>query len=100
VRTTLTLDPDVARLLDEEAHRARKSFKEVVNAALRRGLSPAVASAKAKPYRVRPHAARLAPGFDRGRFNALTDELEDNASNDSDFARFAGLSWENPLVED
>src|ERR1700684_429993 len=31
VRTTLTLDPDVARLVDEAAHRARTSRKQVIN---------------------------------------------------------------------
>jgi len=38
MRTTLTLDPDVARMLTDEAHRLRKPFKQVVNDALRRGL--------------------------------------------------------------
>lgn len=38
-RTTLTLDPDVVRLIEEEVHRLRKPFKHVVNDALRRGLA-------------------------------------------------------------
>lgn len=80
MRTTLTLDPDVARMIEEEVHRARKPFKQVVNEILRRGLEPRAQRRKAKPYSVRPHAARLMPGIDRGRFNALADELEDRAS--------------------
>jgi len=40
MRTTLALDPDVARLLEEEAHRQRKPFRQVVNEAIRRGLAP------------------------------------------------------------
>jgi hypothetical protein len=77
MRTTLTLDPDVARLLEAEVHRARKPLKQVVNAALRRGLSGA--RPPAKPYRAPVHAARLQPGLDRFRLNALVDELEDDA---------------------
>lgn len=79
MRTTLTLEPDVARLLEEEVHRARKPFKTVVNEALRRGLSSGGTRRKAAPYRVVPHEARLLPGLDRTRFNALADELEDEA---------------------
>ena len=36
MRTTITLEDDVARLVDEEIHRTRSSLKEVVNDALRR----------------------------------------------------------------
>jgi hypothetical protein len=82
MRTTLTLDPDVARLLEEEMHRARKPFKQVVNEALRRALAPqptAATAARRRTYRVQPHAARFLPGLDRARLNALTDELEDMA---------------------
>jgi hypothetical protein len=78
MRTTITLDPDVARLLEDEVHRQRKSFKQVVNDVIRRGLSPRVADRrKGRPYRVAPHHARLRPGFDRAGFNKLADEMED-----------------------
>jgi hypothetical protein len=77
MRATLTLDPDVVRMIEDEIHRQRKPFKQVVNDALRRGLAPAGRRAGASRYRVRPHAARLLPGLDRGRLNALVDELED-----------------------
>jgi hypothetical protein len=79
MRTTLTLDPDVARMIEEEVHRVRKPVKQVVNEALRRGLTGPAGRRPRKPYRVRPHTARLLPGVDRGRFNALADELEDAA---------------------
>jgi hypothetical protein len=77
VRTTLTLDPDVARLVDEAAHRARTSRKQVINDALRRELSPA--PARREPYHLRAHEATLQPGLDLGGFNRLADELEDEA---------------------
>lgn len=79
MRTTLTLDPDVVKLLEDEVHRVRRPFKQVVNDALRRGLSPRQALPVAVRYRVSPHAARFSPGLDRSRLNALADELEDNA---------------------
>jgi hypothetical protein len=78
MRTTLTLDPDVVKLLEEEVHRRRKPYKQVVNDAIRRGLSPR-ARRPSKPYRVKPHDARLLPGLDRVGFNRLADELEDAA---------------------
>ncbi|MCC6667586.1 MAG: antitoxin [Polyangiaceae bacterium] len=78
MRTTLTLDPDVAQLLKAEAHRQRKAFKEVVNDAIRRGLSPQ-RERPPKRYRVRPHKTRLLPGIDLAGFNKLADELEDDA---------------------
>jgi len=79
MRTTLTLDPDVARLLEEEVHRSRKSLKSVVNEALRRGLSGGAVARKLPKYRVSPHVAALRPGFDRAAFNSLADELKDAA---------------------
>ena len=41
MRTTLTIDDDVARLIDEAVHRERRPMKQVVNDALRRALEPA-----------------------------------------------------------
>ena len=79
MRTTLTLDPDVARMLEEEAHRQRKPFKQVVNEAIRRGLAPRGGSRPAAPYRVRPHKTTLRPGIDAGALNRLADEIEDEA---------------------
>lgn len=78
MRTTLTLDPDVVRLLEDEVHRVRKPLKQVVNDALRRGLTSGPRAPRTR-YRVRPHVARLLPGLERGRLNALADELEDAA---------------------
>ena len=78
MRTTLTLDPDVARLLREEAHRQRRPFKDVVNDAIRKGLAPS-ASPRVGRFRVRPHRTVLRPGVDPEGLNRLVDELEDEA---------------------
>ena len=79
MRTTLTLDPDVVRMLEEETHRQRKPFKHVVNEALRRGLSPKTKAGAPGRYRVRPHKTTLRPGIDVTGLNRLADELEDEA---------------------
>ncbi|MSP62731.1 MAG: antitoxin [Myxococcales bacterium] len=79
MRTTLTLDPDVASLLEAEVHRRRQPFKRVVNDAIRQALSPR-ASRKSKPFRIAVHKARLLAGIDPARLNQLADELEDEAS--------------------
>jgi len=39
MRTTVTLDADVAAQIEAERRRSRRSFKDVVNDALRRGLA-------------------------------------------------------------
>ena len=77
MRTTLTLDDDVARLLAETAHRTRTSVKHIVNTALRAALAPP--AAERAPYRETVHHAELAPGLDLTGFNRLADELEDEA---------------------
>ena len=79
MRTTLTLDPDVAQLLDEEMYRQRKPFKQIVNEAIRKGLAPTPGPASTKPFSVRPHKTALRPGIDAGSLNRLVDELEDEA---------------------
>jgi hypothetical protein len=79
MRTTLTLDPDVARLLAEEAHRQRRPFKQVVNDAIRRGLGGGSAPRRSG-YKVKPHKTKLRAGIDKSGFNKLADELEDEAA--------------------
>lgn len=77
MRTTLTLDPDVADLVEDAVHRMRTSMKQVINDALRRALSPT--ASPREPYHVPVHEATLQPGLDLSGFNRLADELEDAA---------------------
>lgn len=79
MRTTLTLDPDVVQLLEEEKHRQRKSFKEIVNDAIRRGLAPQARRQSRRRYRVQPHRTTLRHGIDPVGFNRLADELEEES---------------------
>lgn len=75
MRTTLTLDEDVARLLQETAHRTQTSVKEILNTALRAALAPPAADRA--PFREAVHHAELAPSLDLSGFDKLADELED-----------------------
>lgn len=78
MRTTLTLDPDVAQLLEEERHRRHTTFKQVVNDALRRGLRDSRRRSVRK-YQAPVFHAELAVGVDPAGFNRLADELEAEA---------------------
>src|SRR5687767_9359073 len=77
MRTTLTIDDDVAALLREEAIRQGLPFKQALNRTLRLGLRAAAGPATRQPFRVEPHPLELRPGFDPDKMNQLADELED-----------------------
>lgn len=81
MRTTLSLDDDVARLIDDAVHRERRPMKQIVNDALRRALAPS--PSRREPYRLTPHESSVRPGFDTTGFNRLADELEDEAIRDT-----------------
>ncbi|MFH2010007.1 MAG: antitoxin [bacterium] len=79
MRTTITLEVDVAHLVQQAMRREQASFKTVVNNAIRRGLGSTGARETAPVYQVRPHESRLLAGHDVSGFNRLSDELEDEA---------------------
>ena len=78
VRTTLTLDDDLAEILARVARRDDRSFKDVVNETLRRGLL--TGERPAEPGRpafvVHPQACGFLPGVDALRLNQLVDQME------------------------
>jgi hypothetical protein len=76
MRTTLTLDADVADRLKGETRRTGKSLKSVVNDAIRFGLGLATKRPRVPRFKVEPHAFGLRPGIDPDRLNQLADELE------------------------
>ena len=76
MRTTLTLDPDVAQRLKAEMRRTGKGLKTAINEALRHGLGMSGKPPRPKPFRVEAHDFGLRPGIDRDRMNQLADELE------------------------
>jgi Arc/MetJ family transcription regulator len=77
VRTTLTLDRDVAERVAKEMRRTGRGLKATVNDALRRGLGSTGARAAGRArFTVAPHALGIRPGIDPDRLNQLSDELE------------------------
>ena len=60
MRTTLSLDDDVAQLLKKEVRRTGSSFKEAVNRFLRMGLTASRQPVR-KPFRVKPWNLGLPP---------------------------------------
>lgn len=62
MRTTLTLDDDVAKLLEKESKRSGNSFKQVVNHFLRLGLT--AKQPPRKPFKVKPINLGL-PHYDK-----------------------------------
>ena len=76
MRTTLTIDDDLADSLKEQARQNNLPFKQVVNETLRRGLSEAP-NGDRPPSRVEPVGlGGLRPGIDPTKLNQLSDELE------------------------
>jgi hypothetical protein len=54
MRTTLTLDDDVAAKLKAEARKTGRPFREVVNDSLRRGLMTRRQAQAAGPFKIQP----------------------------------------------
>ena len=76
MRTTLTLDRDVADALVKEMRRTGRGLKAAVNDALRRGLRLAGKAPRPPRFEVRPHAFGVRAGVDLDRMNQLADELD------------------------
>jgi hypothetical protein len=76
MRTTLTLDPDVAARARTGAARLRKPLKEVVNLALRAGLDVVLAPPGAKLYRTQGRPMGLRRGFSYDNISELLARAE------------------------
>ncbi|MCE7873884.1 ribbon-helix-helix protein, CopG family [bacterium CPR1] len=70
MRTTVTIDPDTAALLQQEIERTGLSFKEVLNRAVRRALAPRAKKVRLKPLFRKPFPSSLS-------LNRLGDEWDD-----------------------
>ena len=73
MRTTLTLDDDVARLVQEEVQRSGDSFKGTVNNLLRRGLTASRNPEPRKRFVVTPIALNTGLGT---RYEKVEDLIE------------------------
>jgi RNase adaptor protein for sRNA GlmZ degradation len=76
MRTTLTLEPDVAQQLRKQIAEKKLPLKRIVNDALRAGLSQTGKKEKATRFTVEPHSFGFKPGIDRDKLGQLLDELE------------------------
>jgi hypothetical protein len=73
-RTTLTLDDDVADALRREAMRTGRSFRSIVNEALRAGLERA--PGERQPFTVQARELGLRTGLDLDDVEGLLDRVE------------------------
>jgi hypothetical protein len=76
VRTTLTLDPDVAAKARKGAAKLHKPFKQIINTALRIGLDQVLKPPSAKPYRTKARPLGLRPGLSYDNITELLARAE------------------------
>ena len=76
MRTTLTIDDDVAAKLRDEMAKSQRSLKEVVNAFLRRGLAAPRDEELASPFTVKARPMGLRNGFDLDDIGGLLEFLD------------------------
>jgi hypothetical protein len=76
MRTTLTIDDDLAGLLKRRARELGLPFKDVVNRTLRAGLGEQARPRRHRAPKTIPHRFGFKPGIDLDKLNQLADELE------------------------
>ncbi len=75
MRTTLTIDDDVAAALERERRQTHESLKQTVNRVLRAGLA-APKKANRKRFVVTPIRLELPPGLSFDNVEDLIEQLE------------------------
>ena len=76
MRTTLTIEPDVAIEIERRRRASGDSLKRVVNGLLRKGVRAEAETEVLPPYRTPTFDLELRPGIDETKLNQLVDELE------------------------
>jgi hypothetical protein len=76
MRTTLTLDDDLAGLLKQRARELDIPFKEAVNRTIRTGLGETVTARPHPAPKTISHSFGFRPGIDADKLGQLADELE------------------------
>jgi hypothetical protein len=76
MRTTLSLDDDVAAKLKEEMQRSGRSFKQTVNAVLREGLCAPQHRQPPEPFVVKPRDLKARPGIEFDNIGELLEQVE------------------------
>ena len=79
MRTTLTLEPDVATMLKKALAAGKQNFKDIVNEALRKGLASMDPTAKPKKRFVQrswPNGGGVVPSPQEVKERLLQEDLE------------------------
>ena len=76
MRTTLTIDDDLAILVEAETRRTGESFKGTINRLLRLGLIYDKGHAERKPFVVEPLFSGVRAGQNYDNIEALLEELD------------------------
>jgi hypothetical protein len=77
MRTTLTLDDDVAARLKAESRRAGRPFREIVNETLRRGLASRRVAAQRQAFKITARdLGDLRPGLSLDNVAELIEHVE------------------------
>ena len=76
MRTTLTLDDDLAGLLKERARELGIPFKEAVNRTIRAGIGEDTVARSHPAPKTISHSFGFRPGIDLDKLGQLADELE------------------------
>lgn len=77
MRTTLTLDDDVAAKLKSLSRRSGRAFRDVVNDMLRRGLARPTAASAREPFTITARdLGRLRPGLNLDNIADLLEQVE------------------------
>ena len=79
MRTTLTIDDDLAGLLQQRARETGVSFKETVNRTIRAGLGQSGKRRLGRAPKTVPHSFGFHPGVDTDKLGQLADEMEAEA---------------------
>lgn len=78
MRTTVTIEDALAKELKEIAQRSGRSFKQVVNDALRAGIRDGHIADASRPYRLMPQSMGVVDSrLDLDKALSLADSLED-----------------------
>jgi hypothetical protein len=77
MRTTLTLDEDIAAKLKAESRRAGRPFREIVNEALRRGLASRRSTAHQNAFKITARdLGELRPGLSLDNIAEVIEQVE------------------------
>jgi hypothetical protein len=77
MRTTITLDDDVAAKLQSKARKSGRAFKDVVNDALRKGLAVDSQAKHLPPFTIEAEQLlNLRPGLNYDKVEDIFDQLD------------------------